>query len=126
MGKAKAERRLADNEARSKLRLLRTSPQKLNLVAQSIRGKTAEKALAVCPPAAAAADGDVPLKAYQLDMLSQLRKLRAKMAAEDNGAVSGAEVEALKAENAKMAAENKALNYRIAHLLRSLDAAEKA
>ena len=46
MGKAKAERRLADNEARSKLRLLRTSPQKLNLVAQSIRGKTAEKALA--------------------------------------------------------------------------------
>ena len=46
MGKAKAERRLADNEARSKLRLLRTSPQKLNLVAQSIRGKSAEAALA--------------------------------------------------------------------------------
>lgn len=46
MGKAKAERRLPDNEARAKTRLLRTSPQKLNLVAQSIRGLTAEKALA--------------------------------------------------------------------------------
>jgi len=46
MGKAKAERRLADNEARAKTRMLRSSPQKLNLVAESIRGKSAEKALA--------------------------------------------------------------------------------
>ena len=47
MGKKKAERRLADNEAKAYARLLRTSPQKLNLVAQSIRGKKAEDALAI-------------------------------------------------------------------------------
>ncbi len=46
MSKAKQERRLADNEARAKLRVIRISPQKLNLVAQMIRGKTAERALA--------------------------------------------------------------------------------
>jgi large subunit ribosomal protein L22 len=46
MGKPKAERRLADNEARAVARSLRVSPQKLNLVAAMIRGKRAETALA--------------------------------------------------------------------------------
>ena len=46
MGKAKAPRRLADNEARAVLRTIRISPQKLNLVAQLIRGKKVERALA--------------------------------------------------------------------------------
>ena len=46
MGKKKAERKLNDNEARAVLRMLRTSPQKLNLVAAAIRGKKVEKALA--------------------------------------------------------------------------------
>ncbi|MCV0397070.1 MAG: 50S ribosomal protein L22 [Rhizobiaceae bacterium] len=45
MGKAKAPRRLADNEARAVLRTVRISPQKLNLVAQLIRGKKVEAAL---------------------------------------------------------------------------------
>ncbi|MDO6727779.1 MAG: 50S ribosomal protein L22 [Cognatishimia sp.] len=45
MGKAKNPRRVADNEAMAKLRMLRTSPQKLNLVAGLIRGKKVEKAL---------------------------------------------------------------------------------
>ena len=39
MGKAKAPRRLADNEARAVLRTIRISPQKLNMVAALIRGK---------------------------------------------------------------------------------------
>ena len=47
MGKDKNPRRVADNEAMAKLRMLRTSPQKLNLVAQLIRGKKVEKALTV-------------------------------------------------------------------------------
>lgn len=46
MGKPKAARRLADNEARAVLRTIRVSPQKLNLVAQLIRGKKANAALA--------------------------------------------------------------------------------
>jgi len=46
MSKDKNPRRVADNEARAKLRMLRTSPQKLNLVAAMIRGKKVEKALA--------------------------------------------------------------------------------
>ena len=46
MGKDKNPRRVADNEAMAKLRMLRTSPQKLNLVAGLIRGKKVEKALA--------------------------------------------------------------------------------
>ena len=46
MGQSKNERRFADNEAMAKGRMLRVSPQKLNLVAQLIRGKKAEKALA--------------------------------------------------------------------------------
>ncbi len=46
MGKHKRERVLKDNEARAVLRKVRTSPQKLNLVAQTIRGKKVERALA--------------------------------------------------------------------------------
>lgn len=46
MGKAKAERRLKDNEAQAVARTLRVSPQKLNLVAAAIRGKKVERALA--------------------------------------------------------------------------------
>ena len=45
MGKAKAPRRLADNEARAVLRTIRISPQKLNLVAALIRGKKVGTAL---------------------------------------------------------------------------------
>ena len=45
MSKDKNPRRVADNEAMAKTRLLRTSPQKLNLVATMIRGKKVEKAL---------------------------------------------------------------------------------
>lgn len=45
MGKEKNPRRVADNEAMAKLRMLRTSPQKLNLLAQLIRGKPVVKAL---------------------------------------------------------------------------------
>ena len=45
MGKAKAPRRLADNEARAVLRTIRVSPQKLNLVAAMIRGKKVATAL---------------------------------------------------------------------------------
>ncbi|MEM9967379.1 MAG: 50S ribosomal protein L22 [Pseudomonadota bacterium] len=45
MSKDKNPRRVADNEARAKLRMLKTSPQKLNLVAGLIRGKKVEKAL---------------------------------------------------------------------------------
>ncbi len=46
MGKRQAPRRLKDNEARAVGRMIRTSPQKLNLVAASIRGKKVEAALA--------------------------------------------------------------------------------
>jgi large subunit ribosomal protein L22 len=45
MGKEKNPRRVADNEAMAKLRMLKTSPQKLNLLAQLIRGKKVERAL---------------------------------------------------------------------------------
>ncbi len=45
MSKQKNKRRVADNEAMAKVRMLRTSPQKLNLVAQMIRGKKVQKAL---------------------------------------------------------------------------------
>jgi large subunit ribosomal protein L22 len=44
MSKPKAPPKQASNEARAVLRSLRVSPQKLNLVAQSIRGLSAEKA----------------------------------------------------------------------------------
>ena len=46
MGKEKNPRRVADNEAMAKSKMLRTSPQKLNLVAGLIRGKKVDKALA--------------------------------------------------------------------------------
>ena len=46
MGAEKNPRRVADNEAMAVLRMLRTSPQKLNLVAGLIRGKKVDKALA--------------------------------------------------------------------------------
>jgi large subunit ribosomal protein L22 len=46
MGKPKRERMLADNEAQAVVRNLRVSPQKLNLVAQLIRGKKVDAALA--------------------------------------------------------------------------------
>ena len=46
MGKAKRERDLPENEAKAVARMLRVSPQKLNLVAQLIRGKKVATALA--------------------------------------------------------------------------------
>jgi large subunit ribosomal protein L22 len=46
MGTEKNPRRVAENEAMAVLRMLKTSPQKLNLVAGMIRGKRVDKALA--------------------------------------------------------------------------------
>jgi len=46
MGKQKNPRRVADNQAMAKGKMIRISPQKLNLVAQMIRGQKVEKALA--------------------------------------------------------------------------------
>jgi len=46
MGKPKAKRALKDNEAKAVLRMLKTSGQKLNLVAAQIRGKKVDRALA--------------------------------------------------------------------------------
>jgi large subunit ribosomal protein L22 len=46
MGKRSRERSLADNEAKAVARMIRVSPQKLNLVAQLIRGKKVSTALA--------------------------------------------------------------------------------
>ena len=46
MSKAANPRREADNEARATVRMLRVSPQKLNLLAQLIRGKKVSSALA--------------------------------------------------------------------------------
>lgn len=46
MGQSTNPRRVAENEARAKLRMIRISPQKLNLVAAMIRGKKVERALA--------------------------------------------------------------------------------
>jgi large subunit ribosomal protein L22 len=46
MGKPKRERVLKENEAQAVLRMVRTSPRKLNLVAQLIRGKKVSVALA--------------------------------------------------------------------------------
>ncbi|WP_297512127.1 50S ribosomal protein L22 [uncultured Caulobacter sp.] len=45
MAKQKQERRLPGTEAMAKVRTLRTSPRKLNLVAQSIRGLNVQRAL---------------------------------------------------------------------------------
>jgi large subunit ribosomal protein L22 len=46
MGKPERERTLKDNEAKAMVRLIRVSPQKLNLLAQLIRGKKVDRALA--------------------------------------------------------------------------------
>lgn len=46
MGQVANKRRLPENEALATGRMIRISPQKLNLVAQLIRGKKAETALA--------------------------------------------------------------------------------
>src|SRR5256885_7258686 len=46
MGKKTRERTLEDNEAKAVARMLRVSPQKLNLIAQLIRGKKVATALA--------------------------------------------------------------------------------
>src|SRR3569833_3677928 len=46
MSKPTRERALSENEAKAVARMLRVSPQKLNLVAQLIRGKKAASALA--------------------------------------------------------------------------------
>ena len=46
MSQTKNAPRQAENEARAVLRMLKVSPQKLNLIAQSIRGMSAEKAKA--------------------------------------------------------------------------------
>jgi large subunit ribosomal protein L22 len=46
MGKSAHERSLPDNEAKAVTRMIRVSPQKLNLVAQMIRGKKVASALA--------------------------------------------------------------------------------
>jgi large subunit ribosomal protein L22 len=45
MGQVANKRRESENEAKAVARQIRTSSQKLNLVAQMIRGKNAEKAL---------------------------------------------------------------------------------
>ena len=46
MSKAANPRREGDNEAKATIRMLRVSPQKLNLLAQLIRGKKVSTALA--------------------------------------------------------------------------------
>src|SRR3972149_3021226 len=46
VGKPQRERTLKENEARAVTRLMRVSPQKLNLLAQLIRGKKVDRALA--------------------------------------------------------------------------------
>ena len=46
MGKSARERDLGDKEAKAVTRMIRISPQKLNLVAQMIRGKKVASALA--------------------------------------------------------------------------------
>ena len=45
MGKEALKRVLSDTQAKAIGRNIRTSPRKLNLVAQSIRGKSVERAL---------------------------------------------------------------------------------
>jgi large subunit ribosomal protein L22 len=46
MSKPNQPRALADNEAKAVVKMLRVSPQKLNLLAQLIRGKKVDRALA--------------------------------------------------------------------------------
>ena len=45
MGKKASSRRLADNEAKAFAKSIRISPQKLNIIAQTIRGKSCGDAL---------------------------------------------------------------------------------
>jgi large subunit ribosomal protein L22 len=45
MGKPKRERDLAENQALASAKMIRSSPQKLNLVAETIRGLSAERAI---------------------------------------------------------------------------------
>ncbi len=45
MGKSARERDLPETDAKAVARMLRVSPQKLNLVAQLIRGKKADQAV---------------------------------------------------------------------------------
>ena len=45
MGKEKNPRKVNENEAMAKTRMIKTSPQKLNLIAQLIRNKPVDKAL---------------------------------------------------------------------------------
>jgi large subunit ribosomal protein L22 len=47
MGKKSAPRRYADNEAAAIGNMIRTSQQKLNLVAETIRGRSAQEALSM-------------------------------------------------------------------------------
>ena len=47
MGKKAKNRREADNEARAFAKMIRISPQKLNLVARLIRGKSCEEAISI-------------------------------------------------------------------------------
>ncbi len=46
MGQKANPRRIGEDSAMAKARMIKTSPQKLNLVAQMIRGKKVEKAMA--------------------------------------------------------------------------------
>ena len=69
MSKPKRERVLPDNEAKAIARMLRVSPQKLNLVAQMIRGKKVA-ALGACEPEVILAGGtyiDVKLHEAYVD-----------------------------------------------------------
>ncbi len=59
MGKEKNPRRAADNEALATNRMMRTSPQKLNLVAGMIRGKPVDQALAALTFSKRRVAGDV-------------------------------------------------------------------
>ena len=59
MGKSAVERRLDDTEAKAVLRNVRVSPQKLNVVAQMIRGMDVEKALAALAFSRRRISGDV-------------------------------------------------------------------
>lgn len=45
MGKKSTQRQLGDNQAMASAKMIRTSAQKLNLVAAAIRGKSCEQAL---------------------------------------------------------------------------------
>ncbi|MFT3725161.1 MAG: 50S ribosomal protein L22 [Hyphomonadaceae bacterium] len=59
MGKAKAPPKQASNESRAVLKMYRISGQKLNLLAQSIRGLKVEKAMAELEFSRKRAAGDV-------------------------------------------------------------------